>query len=457
MHNGGASLLFSRLHAKSETTTYGHVSSCESRLKSRIVLEKDWLIFLLRGCLVPLSLLLLAPVSLASEQKESLLMASLGSKSLCSGSLERKNHANSSSNDPGANAAAAPPVIVSSREDDDDEVSQLTESIKTPTRLGRISAALYDYSVGMIVGNGQAPTVEEGDEDGDATSSDVAVELDYKSSSSFLFTPATFDFLNDDPKDMTWSRIIALKLMTKKWYNPHADSEKAAEVPNRSEHRIEVRPPTHTKRTIPSLAKAWAYFEHFALPRYIVNEKSQRGDLTRAEPGEDDLPTKLYDPIRTPLSQMGDFGIGIGLYFSTLLALTVMTALGGLLNIPNFIYYSSDDYSDGQPGVPKLQQGSAICTRQVWVPCPNCNFTDWERRNADDRFGFVETPTNGNLTFALHNDCEGATLQQGMISFGTLLLFLVGILCMNRYQKRKEVEFDEDEQTAQDYSIRIRE
>jgi hypothetical protein len=65
----------------------------------------------------------------------------------------------------------------------------------------------------------------------------------------------------------------------------------------------------------------------------------------------------------------------------------------------------------------------------------------------------VSIPTN--LTFALKNACAETTLQQGMINYGTLLLFIVGILVMNVYQKRKEVEFDEDEQTAQDHSIRI--
>jgi hypothetical protein len=92
--------------------------------------------------------------------------------------------------------------------------------------------------------------------------------------------------------------------------------------------------------------------------------------LHRAEPGENHYQTKLYQPIFTPHTQLGDWGLGIGLYFSTLRAITFLTFLAGVLNIPNLMYFSQDDYSDEQPGISDLLQGSAICTRTVWVPCP---------------------------------------------------------------------------------------
>jgi hypothetical protein len=49
----------------------------------------------------------------------------------------------------------------------------------------------------------------------------------------------------------------------------------------------------------------------------------QKGHIIRdrAEPGERFCPTLLYEPLWTPHSQLGDWGIGIGLYFSTLRAL----------------------------------------------------------------------------------------------------------------------------------------
>ena len=171
------------------------------------------------------------------------------------------------------------------------------------------------------------------------------------------------DFLKDKPEHMTFGRRIALYLAAKStWYNPHLGK-------------------THGPKgeELPSLAKAWAYFEHVTLERYIVEDRTRlghvnarqrlvkkfhRGDrqLNIAEPGERELPTKLYNPITTPLSQMGDFGLGYGLYFSTLRSFAVLSFLVGLLNLPNILYFASDDYSIGQSGVAPTLRGSAICT-----------------------------------------------------------------------------------------------
>lgn len=229
------------------------------------------------------------------------------------------------------------------------------------------------------------------------------------------------NFLDDDPADMTYGRRIALQLMKYKWYNPKAvavpkveerseekndsnsdevsemsrdDNEKtstptpdrvAVEVMEAASPIREERPSLVTKLQFPSLARAWAYFEHVTLPRYVVEVKptapkknlcvrmirkcfcKASKKLDRAEPGENLIPTKLYSPIFTPLSQMGDFGLGIGLYFSTLRGLTIMTLLAGLINIPNFLYFSGDTYSLGQPDVLPFLKGSAICTNQIWV------------------------------------------------------------------------------------------
>jgi hypothetical protein len=191
--------------------------------------------------------------------------------------------------------------------------------------------------------------------------------------------------------------------------------------------------------------------------RMIRKMSKANKSLDRAEPGENKVPTKLYSPIFTPLSQMGDFGLGIGLYFSTLRAMTLLTLLAGLINIPNLIYFSGPEYSDSQPGVNPLLQGSAICTKQVWVPCPNCTVSDF--KDAKDRLAVSavtgENGSTANLTFALQNACVGATLQQGLVSYGTLICVLLGVVAVNAYQKYREIKYDEDEQTAQDYSVII--
>jgi len=186
----------------------------------------------------------------------------------------------------------------------------------------------------------------------------------------------------------------------------------------------------------------------------VCNSHKQRH---RAEPGERELPTKLYDPWCTPHKQLGDFGLGIGLYFSTLKALTVLTFLAGILNIPNLAYYSSFAYSAGQVGVSDLLKGTTICTETTWVPCPDCSVSNSSIDLEPSRVAYaIDGISNEqNLTFALANDCDGATFQQGMINWGTLMLVLAGAFVINWYLKRSEVEFDEDEQTAQDYSVVI--
>jgi hypothetical protein len=108
--------------------------------------------------------------------------------------------------------------------------------------------------------------------------------------------------------------------------------------------------------------------EHFTLVRYVyepkpatqkgrwerVCRKFQKSDklLERAERNENILPTKLYDPIWTPHNQLGDWGIGWGLYFASIRALMLLCLLSGLLSIPNMLFFKGPDYDS-------LGQGSA--------------------------------------------------------------------------------------------------
>ena len=287
----------------------------------------------------------------------------------------------------------------------------------------------------------------------------------------------TINFLADDPREMTIGRRIALSMMKKhKWYNPRLGEvpDEAEMVEEPSHHKmatakIDAYPFSHSRREFPSLERAWAYFEHVALPRYVVESVEKKvkknifvrayrklfckggKQLDRAEPGEKRLPTKLYEPIFTPHTQLGDWGLGVGLYFSTLRAICVITFLAGLLNIPNFIYYSQDEYSQNQPAVPGVLKGSAICTNKEWVPCPDCNPDDF----LDTRLVAAVSETTQETLFVLRNACEGATIEQAMVNFATLILIMVGTIGLNAYLKRMEIAFDEDEQTAQDYSIVI--
>jgi len=291
----------------------------------------------------------------------------------------------------------------------------------------------------------------------------------------------------DDKKTMTYGRRIALKLSKYSWYNPQLKTEQQQQgsyskvveeedTAEKAQTRTRARARAQEK---PSIAKAWAYFEHMTLPRHKYHhdhrsgsgmtttpkdepsflrsswQKVFQGDRTLecAVSGEDNYETTLYHPITTPLHQMGDFGLGVGLYFSTLKAIIIMMGLATLMNIPNFLYFSSAEYSRRQEGVRWFLKGSAVCNVQEWVPCVTCQPEDFE----DYRF---QTTVDGQgrlkLNFVLRNACNGAIFRVGMVNFGTTVLVMVGMIVMTIYLRRKEVEFDEDEQTAQDYSIVVR-
>jgi hypothetical protein len=187
--------------------------------------------------------------------------------------------------------------------------------------------------------------------------------------------------------------------------------------------------------------------------------------LNRAEPGEAFLRTRLYSPIFTPHKQLGDWGLGIGLYFSTLRAVCILTFLAGVLNTQNFIYFSGPDYTaDEQSSLrTPLLMGSAICTDATWVPCPDCkNYTDNPEALAPQRIGvgirvrdLLDPSNNETLHFAVRNHCDGPTVEQGMVNYATLLFLVVGTVALVVYLRKMAVAFDEDEQTAQDYSIVI--
>jgi len=75
----------------------------------------------------------------------------------------------------------------------------------------------------------------------------------------------------------------------------------------------------------------------------------------------------------------------------------------------------------------------------------------------EERIKIAASAEDGELlTFALRNNCDGAIFRVGMVNFGTTLLVLVGVIAMRFYLQKKEIEFDLDEQTAQDYSIAVR-
>ncbi|CAJ1934872.1 unnamed protein product [Cylindrotheca closterium] len=276
----------------------------------------------------------------------------------------------------------------------------------------------------------------------------------------------SIDFLKDERSSMTYGRRIALSLMNQKWYNPQVEVKDGVEIDGSARTGQSGNPNTVVAK--PSLEKAWAYFEHFALSRYLIDETADSSDRKRAEPGENDVPTRLYSPIRLPHAQLGDFGIGIGLYFSTLRLILFLAVLCGLISIANIHFFASSSYqspSNRDSIFPSLVQGSAICTETNWVACPSCECASDDRVTAHTLRRQDILPTSrcqvrevdGNLlTYVLKNECGDIPIYVGMINYATIILFfLVTYVYLGIFLKQQETQFDEDEQTAQDYSIQV--
>jgi hypothetical protein len=206
----------------------------------------------------------------------------------------------------------------------------------------------------------------------------------------------------------TWSRYFADNYLSKyKWYNPNRDNPDI------------------------SLAKGWAYFEHFTLPRRFATKTG--GHHVRAPPGET-KETKLYSAFRTPQSSLSDWGIGMGMYFSTLSSLTVIFFLAGILSIPNIVYYSSDQYDSNRQNnfsLLKILKFSTICTSREWVKCDGCDSNEWDNIFTKSYYGTAEDPTTGeNVTLINQTTCLPAQFTQGMWNLGVLFLLIV---CVSLY------------------------
>jgi len=308
------------------------------------------------------------------------------------------------------------------------------------------------------------------------------------------------DFLTDDPADMTWSRQFALSLMEHEWYYPKIEYDqepptniieydggalpdgKSKETKSANEKSTETEvseasSQAHFNSNLslsnregppPKLEEAWAFFEHNVLPRHFVDfdvrkpnsvferiSNYRNQDFKFAPPGNNTSKTRLYSYILTPLSQMGDFGIGIGLYFTTLRSMIILMLVAGVIQIPNMIFYANKYSPSKVIGVDTfLEDVSALCQDHNFKPCPSCERKVFGMTRNIDRYANVTRDDGTNLHFAMKNDCDRSQiLMIGMLNWLSILVLYAGIAQLNNHLEKMEVEFDEDEQTAQDYSI----
>ncbi|KAL7436768.1 hypothetical protein ACHAXH_007776 [Discostella pseudostelligera] len=401
---------------------------------------------------------------------------------------------------------AAAEAVATSAQDNYTEFSQSYDSsVYSSDRTG--STSTRDSSRFSVEDD-----VDDDDDD------DNGEEEEYESPGMNQHKFSDSPFLNDPPSEMTRGRRIALWLQQYSWYQPrgkkkHWDQQgrglqnawayfehsilprfiiKNADgsMPtsssvstqkrsdrgrkNRSNVSVYESDETSTDAGDDAVSNGdsdvddWLYTSSSSKPKYervpaarSAGVRQQRlvhkGNLNRAKPGESNVPTRLYSPFFTPLSQLGDFGIGVGLYFSSLRAVAFIALVAGCINLPNILYYASDAYSNSQPGIDYLLKGSAICTEQVWVPCPNCSIDEFHYSRS--RIGGTATVTPDGelqtLVFALKNACDGATFRVGLMNMASLGFILFAFGALTLYQRRKQITYDEQEQTAQDYSIEI--
>jgi len=287
---------------------------------------------------------------------------------------------------------------------------------------------------------------------------------------------------NDKPNEMTKGRRVARFLSRFSWYNPQYEALEEQEQ----------RGVIDGESIIPSLDDAWEYYEHFILPRFLTGGGDGEDDfeeeggsekesdqssfvknprehsivntndcMEMAAKGEDARPTKLYPVWSTPGSQLADFGVGVGIYFLTLKISAVICLIAGLINIPTILYFEGSNYSNRQEGISNGGlKGSAVCTDVEWKACPSCVRSDWDYFPSDpSRFASIPadifTPSDSSLAFILVNNCTIADRYAGIASFCSLIFVTVSIFLLSRYLRKKEVDFDLQEQTATDYSIEV--
>lgn len=102
-----------------------------------------------------------------------------------------------------------------------------------------------------------------------------------------------------------------------------------------------------------------------------------------------------------------------------------------------------------------------MCTDTDWVPCRDCSCSDriqgWGRTSRCHE----ETSADGGvITFILKNRCledPRDILNLGLVNYGVMMFLLPTIyIWLGWYLDKHSVKFDEDEQSAQDYSIIIK-
>ena len=170
---------------------------------------------------------------------------------------------------------------------------------------------------------------------------------------------------------------------------------------------------------------------HLAKSKYRPTRVVNIDGTTRlSERGE--LGGSLYSTWATPLKSIGEFGIGIGLFFEVIAGYFFLLFLMFLAAIPSAKYFFEQEYSDFQPDVKIYLKGSAVCTRKQTIH-------------------FLDHISGDNVTRTM-NMCP-LTRMQGVLNLSSIACFAALVLLFWRRIMNRMTIVDEDRQTAQDYSV----
>jgi len=240
-------------------------------------------------------------------------------------------------------------------------------------------------------------------------------------------------------------------------YNP-SKNKRPTKIPGHDEEGL-------NERVIepPILDSAWEYFEHYTLPRCFANrtETVAGRKYQRAEPGENQEKTILYPVWGTPLADMADFGIGVGMYFDMVRFFGIVALIAGFLSTYSIVFFTNDYSPNGREAIVNpMNTGSAICTNTSWVPCPNCTmdvFDAWPT-SKDSSIRVVNGTAPDNVQevfFILKNGCD-LDSALSIMNLATIFFVAIATFVFIYLQRRMRSFLDEGEQTTSDYSIRVK-
>jgi hypothetical protein len=243
--------------------------------------------------------------------------------------------------------------------------------------------------------------------------------------------------------------------------------------------------------------KANNYRNMYLLPRFVEEEN---GEKRKLEAGEFDPKSKLY-PLSTPIKDMSDFGVGLGMYFTTTMWFGLMMFMCAIIQTPTATYFNSKKYDKQNEHDTTLKNiGSASCLDETRV-CLDADCTTYAGEfhfpsDSVPRFSPSYDPIPEDFRDAdyhIYDDDVSADSENGVAAsafgaaigkadksivitkdkitvglrhcelkrfFGTsdfiMMIFISCVLLGLGYWQNKEAEaLDLAEQTAQDYSVII--